>query len=111
MSDEHYSLEAVLGYLNDPSRKSQYANGIMVRYDIYREIVYYLEKLEKNMAVTSSKKIEEIKTEEIVEEINGTEPVSNISDEDGQLVQEQQGQTVERTDGSERRSRRSNRRR
>ena len=106
MNDEHYSLGSVLGYLNDPSRRTQYANGIMVRYDIYREIVYYLEELEKNMAVTSSKKIEEI-----VEETNGTEPVSNVSDEDGQLVQEQQGQTVERTDGSERRSRRSNRRR
>ena len=111
MNDEHYSLESVLGYLNDPSRRTQYANGIMVRYDIYREIVYYLEELEKNMAVASSKKIEEIKKEEIVEETNGTEPVSNVSDEDGQLVQEQQGQTVERTDGSERRSRRSNRRR
>ena len=106
MNDEHYSLESGLGYLNDPSRRTQYANGIMVRYDIYREIVYYLEELEKNMAVASSKKIEEI-----VEETNGTEPVSNVSDEDGQLVQEQQGQTVERTDGSERRSRRSNRRR
>lgn len=106
MNDEHYSLESVLGYLNDPSRRTQYANGIMVRYDIYREIVYYLEELEKNMAVASSKKIEEI-----VEETNGTEPVSNVSDEDGQLVQEQQGQTVERADGTERRSRRSNRRR
>ena len=106
MNDEHYSLESVLGYLNDPSRRTQYANGIMVRYDIYREIVYYLEELEKNMAVTSSKKIEEI-----VEETNGIEPISSVSDEDGQLVQEQQGQTVERTDGSERRSRRSNRRR
>lgn len=106
MNDEHYSLESVLGYLNDPSRKTQYANGIMVRYDIYREIVYYLEELEKNMAVTSSKKIEEI-----MEETNGIEPVSSVSDEDGQLVQELQGQTVERTDGSERRSRRSNRRR
>ena len=106
MNDEHYSLESVLGYLNDPSRRTQYANGIMVRYDIYREIVYYLEELEKNMAVTSSKKIEEI-----VEETNGIEPISSVSDEDGQLVQEQQGQTVEWTDGSERRSRRSNRRR
>lgn len=111
MSDEHYSLEAVLGYLNDPSRKSQYANGIMVRYDIYREIVYYLEELEKNMAVTSSKKIEEIKTEKFAEEINGTEPVSNVSDEDGQSVQELQGQTAERTNGTERRGRGSNRRR
>jgi len=109
MSEIHYSLEAVIGYLANPDWKSLYSNGMLVRHDMRREIIYYLRELEKNMAVKSSKQIEEAEQEEIVEEIDGTEPVSIVSDEDEES--ESQRYASGRADGSERRSRRSDRNR
>lgn len=109
MSESHYSLKSLFGYLEDPTRII-FQNGVLVRYDIYREILYYLrelEKVEENMTAKSVKPIEK----EYTEEADDFERVSDGGDEDGQSVQELQRQASEWTDGSERGSRRSNRHR